>query len=761
MSDFQQVGVVCTLSCSLGQQIMRRPLMRLDDSHHRSERGINVRADEQMNLALRAHASGDLESAVAGYRQVLQISNDIQAAVNLGAALRSLNRLHEAVDHYRFWQQHGTNNVQFVLNGANALLAIQEWEEAIAWVDPLVRGQTNLVAVKIKCKALINRGNADAAAVLLQQVLQLDPKDHDAAYDLTLADLKRGAWQTALDRIDHFLEHTPNHQEFQILSVRTRRQLGDLNGARERLNRLKAIQTNAVVIHRLEAEQCSAEGQTAVASQLWESLCQHDPSDARHWLGWAASVFGQKYPTRASWILKQGLLWNPQNKGIERALLQALINRGHWSEATQRQWKRTHESLKHWAQDQLFSFQFLGSGFGLADAEALKSAAKTWDQQQTDLIQKPLWPDRIAQPLTGRRLRLGYLSADWRQHPVAQFMLPVLQHHQREHVEVFGLNATPHADAITSQIERSCEHWLTLPLHHRHGAARMIADLRLDVLVELGGFTEGSALDLLLYRPAPIQLSYLGYFSSTHLDAVDGWIGDPILFSRERNDCNKQINLKGGAFAIDLEQLPTIDEIANTQARPFRFGCFNHSRKLTEQTLQLFSRCLARCPTAELWLKSPTFRDPLEQTSIQDRAQREGIPTNRLVLMDWHASRNEHLRAYQQIDVALDPTPYGGATTSAEALAMGTPVVTLKGAGMVRCLTSSLLEHGDCSQWIAEHPDEYVAIAEGLSKQGVRTKKMRIQLRRVIQTSPLGNPRRLASDLEQAYINQWERLKPL
>ncbi|WP_413441535.1 tetratricopeptide repeat protein [Synechococcus sp. MIT S1220] len=740
---------------------MGRPLMRLDDSHHRSERGINVRADEQMNLALRAHASGDLESAVAGYRQVLQISNDIQAAVNLGAALRSLNRLPEAVDHYRFWQQHGTNNVQFVLNGANALLAIQEWEEAIAWVDPLVRGQPNLVAVKIKCKALINRGNADAAAVLLQQVLELDPKDHDAAYDLTLADLKRGAWQKALDRIDHFLEHTPNHQEFQVLSVRTRRQLGDLNGARERLSRLKAIQTNAVVIYRLEAEQCSAEGQTAVASQLWESLCQHDPSDAQHWLGWAASVFGQKQPTRASRILKQGMLWHPQNKGIERALLQALINRGYWSEATQRQWKRTHEGLKHWAQDQLFSFQFLGSGFGLADDEALKSAAKTWEKQQTDLIQTPLWPDRIAQPLTGRRLRLGYLSADWRQHPVAQFILPVLQQHQRKHVEVFGLNATPHADAITSQIERSCEHWLNLPRHHRHGAARMIADLQLDVLVELGGFTEGSALDLLLYRPAPIQLSYLGYFSSTHLNAVDGWIGDKTLFNSERNDQNKHIILKGGSFSIDLAQLPHLKEIANGAKRRYRFGCFNHSRKLTHQTLQLFARCLARSPAAELWLKSPTFRDPLERAAIQRRAQKAGINSDQLVLMDWMHSREDHLHAYQQIDVALDPAPYGGATTSVEALAMGTPVVTLKGAGMVGCLTSSLLEHGDCSAWIAENADEYVRIAVGLSKQGVRTKGMRTQLRNLIKSSPLGNPRRLASDLEDAYVTQWQRIKPL
>ena len=714
-----------------------------------------MKTGDLRQLGLRAHARGELSSAVELYKQTLEVGNDIQAVVNLGAALRSLNRLDEALDHYRFWRSRYPDHTQLLLNGANALLDRQCWEEAMSWVEPLIMQQRDPVAIRIKAKALINSHQLDAAASLLQYLLDQNPKDHDALLDQGLVELQRGELEQALNRFQILQQQTPDDVRLIDLSVRTRRQVGDIAGAREQLNSIPLRQKHNAVIQRLEAEQLCSEGQLNASCQAWRTLCLQQPETARHWLGWAETAFSLKQPTRACKILKDGIRWHPHNHGMERALLQALISRGHWSSTTLKRWQAVHAKTQTWTRDQLFSFQFLGSGFGLADPEQLRQAARTWEQQQIVQIQTPLWPDRLLQPLSGRRLRLGYLSADWRQHPVGQFMLPVLRQHDRTNVEVFGLNLTPAEDEKTNLIMRSCEHWLELPRHHRHGAARRIADLRLDVLIELGGFTEGSGLDLLLYRPAPVQLSYLGYFSSTHLNVVDGWIGDQELFCNELLEQDKLIELPGGAMALDVNQFPPLQA---TTPHNFRFGCFNHSRKLTDECLKLFSHCLEACPQAELHLKSPTFRDSLEQQTLRDRAADQGINNDRLMLLSWVADKTDHLNMYQQIDVALDPIPYGGATTTAEALSMGTPTVCLRGRGMVGCLSSSLLIHGNCHQWIANNADQYINIAHKLYQQGARNQASRELLRRTINNSPLGDSERLAKALEQRCREQRQKI---
>ena len=142
----------------------------------------------------------------------------------------------------------------------------------------------------------------------------------------------------------------------------------------------------------------------------------------------------------------------------------------------------------------------------------------------------PLWADLLLEPNKGRRLRIGYLSADLCNHPVGRFLLPVLKHHDRKTVEVWGISCGPHRDWITEHIQENCEHWIDCRFHNDTIAARMIADQRLDVLVELGGYTSGSRLGILVHRPAPIQLSYLGFPAPTYLSCVDGWLGDEVLF---------------------------------------------------------------------------------------------------------------------------------------------------------------------------------------------------------------------------------------
>jgi predicted O-linked N-acetylglucosamine transferase (SPINDLY family) len=173
----------------------------------------------------------------------------------------------------------------------------------------------------------------------------------------------------------------------------------------------------------------------------------------------------------------------------------------------------------------------------------------------------------------------------------------------------------------------------------------------------------------------------------------------------------------------------------------------------------LWCELLNRIPNAELVLKSISFIEEAEQHRVRKLFADAGMDNGRLILLPWIEGGLNHLQLYREMDVALDPIPYGGATTTAEALWMGVPVVALAGAGMVGRLAASLLVHGNQSQWLAETEKEYVAIASQLAAAGPRYKDQRIALRRQLEQSPLADGKRLSNELEQLYLKQRTEIK--
>ena len=189
----------------------------------------------------------------------------------------------------------------------------------------------------------------------------------------------------------------------------------------------------------------------------------------------------------------------------------------------------------------------------------------------------------------------------------------------------------------------------------------------------------------------------------------------------------------------------------------FRFGSFNHARKLTNSTVELFCKVMTANPEAELALKSISFCEPAEKLRIRKRFEQAGLNSERLVLMDWVEGGLNHLQMYSEIDVALDPIPYGGATTTAEALWMGIPVVALAGPGMVGRLSASLLIYGNQKQWLARDENQYIKIASNLANQGPRSASDRYKLRSNLQQSPLADGKRLCQELEMHYLKLREK----
>jgi predicted O-linked N-acetylglucosamine transferase (SPINDLY family) len=290
--------------------------------------------------------------------------------------------------------------------------------------------------------------------------------------------------------------------------------------------------------------------------------------------------------------------------------------------------------------------------------------------------------------------------------------------------------------------------------------ARAVADQRLDVLVELGGYTGHSRVGICLYKPALIQMSYLGFPGATYLDSVPGWIGDEVLFKTLHPLEAKQHQLnyiKGGYMTLPRpNQCP---EVNRASTRYFRFGSLNHARKLTEQTINLWSDLLKVAPKAELVLKSFSFIEAAEQQRIRQRFERAGIQPARILLLPWADDHEAHLEQYNEIDVALDPIPYGGATTTAEALWMGVPVICQQTKGMVGSLSASLLMSAGMTELIQTDGQSYINCALNYYNNGIRNDLDRQTLIKHISSSNLNQPRRVSSQLESIFQDYRSSLK--
>ena len=166
------------------------------------------------------------------------------------------------------------------------------------------------------------------------------------------------------------------------------------------------------------------------------------------------------------------------------------------------------------------------------DSKILKDLARSWEKKATDKSIVNIWADTIRHSKNTAKIKIAYLSTDFCNHPVGRFMLPILELHNKELFEIYGLNCGYNNDDIGVKIRQSCNKWIELENLTDIEAARKISEEQIDIIVELGGYTSGSRLGILVHKPARIQLSYLGYYAPTYLTCIDGWIGDEVLFSR-------------------------------------------------------------------------------------------------------------------------------------------------------------------------------------------------------------------------------------
>ena len=359
-----------------------------------------------------------------------------------------------------------------------------------------------------------------------------------------------------------------------------------------------------------------------------------------------------------------------------------------------------------------------------------------------------------------RRLRVGYVSGDFHDHPAARNVLPLLRHHDRWRFEVFCYSNSAHVDALTDRCRAAADVWRDISTIRDEDAERLIRRDGIDILVDLSLHSARNRLLLLARKPAPVQATFIGYPAGTGVKAIDYRISDPRLDppDHDRFYVEQTIRLPDSFWcydyeAMDLALAPDVNELPATKQDRITLGCLNNIHKVNAQVLDLWAqamRALGHCRLVLLGGGSGYRRH------VEARLQSHGIARDQLEFAE-HRPRNEYLMLYQQIDLGLDTFPYNGHTTSLDSLWMGVPVVTLVGQTAVGRAGLSQSFNLGLSELAARSPEQFAELAVALARDIPRLSELRRTLRERMRASPLMDASRFARNVEIGYESMWRR----
>jgi len=369
-----------------------------------------------------------------------------------------------------------------------------------------------------------------------------------------------------------------------------------------------------------------------------------------------------------------------------------------------------------------------------------------------------------------KRLKIGYISQDFRKHSVAYFIEPILANHDSEQFEIHCYYNHTQKDEVTERLKQYADQWTdTAELSDEEVAERIRQD-EIDIMVDLMGHTGMNRILVFARKPAPVQMAYLGYANTTGLTTIDyhltDYYTDPEGTTEEFNS-ETVIRMPNSYFCYAPG-----DETKNIQVNPspaiqkgfITFASFNVRPKLSPLLLKLWSKILHEVPNSKLFLKSRNYTDVVSQT---DKIERQKIfeeyfadldvEFDRVTIEGFSPSIQEHLEMYHNVDIVLDSFPYNGATVTCEALWMGVPVVTLVGETHVSRMGQSILSTLGLEELIAYTPEEYVDICVNLAGDLEYLEMLRGEMRELMLASPLMDGKTFTSELESHYHAMWKK----
>ncbi|MBF0428360.1 MAG: tetratricopeptide repeat protein [Magnetococcales bacterium] len=358
---------------------------------------------------------------------------------------------------------------------------------------------------------------------------------------------------------------------------------------------------------------------------------------------------------------------------------------------------------------------------------------------------------------SSRRLIVGLVSGDLLKHPVGYVLNGILPLFDLQKVEIYVYSTFIREDELTKRMQSVIPHWRMVTDLTDEALAQQIRADRVDILMDLSGHTNHNRLAMFAWKAAPVQVTWLGYFATTGLEAMDYILGDPYNLPVDEADHfvetpwrlpESYICYTPPDVELEISPLPALKNGFIT------FGCCNGMQKITENVVACWARILQSVPTSRLFLKNKMLIDSVMCHRVFERFKQYGIHKERLIL-EGPSSWDEYFNAYHKIDIALDPFPYPGVTTSIDGLWMGVPFITKKGRRYLSHQGESILSNAGLADWIANDIEDYVAKAVLFSQDMLGLMRLRAGLRMKIIKSPLLNTQAFADNMIRAWQEMW------
>jgi predicted O-linked N-acetylglucosamine transferase (SPINDLY family) len=713
--------------------------------------------------------------AAACFRQVIRLNPSLaEGHNNLGNALQSLGQHNDALDCYRKALELRPCYPDAASNYGAALQALGRLEEAEAWYEEALRQQPGLVQARGNQASLLAARRRHAEAVeAYRELLEEIPESVETWNNLGNSLQELGRYEEAYHAFQQALERNPSYWIVHNNIGNALRRQGRYAEALAQYEKVLGYEPNFVDAINNFAVALQDLGRGAEAVPHFERAVALRPGYVDPLINLSNYWRDRGRPQMAIGYLRRASAIRPDNPYLWNNLGCSLSDQGLVEEGISCWWRALELMPENW---QAHSNLLLNMHYtGEYSPDAIAAAHRLFaEQHETPLAGARQPHANIPDP--DRPLRIGYASADFRRHSVAFFLEPVIEYHHREQFIPFCYSDVARPDPVTARFQAIVgENWRDVRGFNHDDFADLVRRDGIDILIDLAGHTANSRLLSFALKPAPVQMSWLGYPNTTGLGSIDYRITDALADPPGQTEAwhsEKLIRLEGGFLCFRPPSdapLPAARGAAPGEttnetmvaAPPFErtgkftFGSFNNMAKMSGPLVELWAEILRSVPESRLALKNRALSEPEARTWVVAQFSRRGIGEGRILMSGLVENLADHLRSYQMIDLALDTFPYHGTTTTCEAMWMGVPVLSLCGASHVSRVGASLLGQVGLDEFRVTRPEDYVRRAIELARDPGPLATLRIALRERMLQSSLTDERGFTSRLERCYRNVW------
>jgi predicted O-linked N-acetylglucosamine transferase (SPINDLY family) len=676
-----------------------------------------------LTAAQRHHQSGDVQRAEQLYRQALQADPaNAQAWYLLGAACQALGKLSEAVAYlqrsleYRPFHPEAYNHLGITF---------------------------------------AQQGQLDNAVTSFRQSLQLKSANAEALHNLALVLLQQGKRDEAVASLRQAVRLRPNFAEAQHSLGAALKDQGKLDEAAANLRQALRLRPQWPEAHHNLGHTFWRQGKLAEAVASYQQAVRLKPEFAEVYNHLGLALGGLGKPDEALAHYQQAVRIKPDfavahnnlgNAYKEHGLLDEAIASYRRAITLQPDYVAAHSNL-------IMVLHYHPA----YDPPTIFAEHRRWAEVHAQPLAPAIQPHAIDRT-PGRRLRIGYVSPDFREHVMGYFIEPILAAHDRSRFEVFCYASVSRPDTATLRMQAAAEHWRWIVQLSDADAADVIRRDRIDILVDLAGHTGDNRLLIFGRKPAPIQVTHFGYADTTGLSSMDYRFTDAYADPpgmTEQYYTEELVRLPEIGWYFQPPAGPELGPQPAWQAGHITFGSFNHLAKVTPQVLERWARILQAVTHARMLILTGAGAQVDER--IRETFGRNGIDAARLTLAG-RRPRYEYMQLYNAVDLCLDSFPFPGCNTTCEALWMGVPVITQAGRTFAARQGVSLLSHLGLHEFIAEAPESYEEIAIRWARDREPLAELRGSLRDRMKRATLTDAPRFTRQLEDAYQAMWEKL---